>query len=418
MMTFLAASPRCEMLNILLISPWLPWPPHDGARIRILETLRYLSGRHRVTLFAHIHAEEERAHVARLREFCEDVQVTLLSGGTSRRIGRMARATLAGAPLIQGIHYDPGLAQRIATTTEQQSFDIVQIELSLIARYAAAVYRRSGSKLVLSTHNIESQRFARELQVAPWSLRRAVLQADQLISGKWEEKAVRRFDGAIAVSDADRQWLEQHLGGRPVALVPNGVDTGYFQRRAPTPSASNTIVFTGVMDYPPNEDAVLWFADRIWPSLRQRWPDLVFQIVGTRPTARVIALAGRAGIEVTGEVPDVRPYVEQALAFVVPLRSGGGTRLKILQAMAMGCPVISTRLGAEGLNVNDGDNILFAEQPADFAARIEDLKSSPELASRLTGSARALVLQRYDWQSCLGALDHLYRELLSAETRP
>jgi glycosyltransferase involved in cell wall biosynthesis len=172
------------------------------------------------------------------------------------------------------------------------------------------------------------------------------------------------------------------------------------------------------MDYPPNEDAVLWFADRIWPSLRQRWPDLVFQIVGTRPTARVIALAGRAGIEVTGEVPDVRPYVEQALAFVVPLRSGGGTRLKILQAMAMGCPVISTRLGAEGLNVNDGDNILFAEQPADFAARIEDLKSSPELASRLTGSARALVLQRYDWQSCLGALDHLYRELLSAETRP
>ena len=417
MTTSLAALPRFEMLNILLISPWLPWPPHDGARIRILETLRYLGSRHRVTLVAHIHAEDERAHVAQLREYCEDVQVSLLSGGTARRIGRMARATLAGAPLIQGIHFDSGLAKRIATTTEQRKFDVVQIELSLIARYAAAVRRRNGTKLVLSTHNIESQRFARELQVARWSLRRAVLQADQLISGRWEEKAVRRFDGAVAVSAADRQWLERHLDGRPVALVPNGVDTDHFQRRTPRTANPATIVFTGVMDYPPNEDAVLWFADKVWPLLHQRWPDLVFQIVGTRPTPRVVALAGRAGIEVTGEVPDVRPYVEQALAFVVPLRSGGGTRLKILQAMAIGCPVISTQLGAEGLTVNDGGDILFAEQPADFVARIQDLKSSPELASRLSGSARALVLRQYDWQSCLSALEPLYRELTGAGAR-
>lgn len=416
--TFLAAPLHPEMLNILLISPWLPWPPHDGARIRILETLRYLASRHRVTLFAHIHSEEERVHVARLQEICADVQVSLLSGRTSHRVGRMIRGTLAGAPLIQGIHYDTGLARRVAATTAQQKFDIVQIELSLIARYAAAVSRRQGCKLVLSTHNIESQRFARELQVSSWSLRRAVLQADQLISGRWEEKVVRCFDGAIAVSDADHQWLQRHLGERPVALAPNGVDTGYFQHRAVTPAAPGTIVFTGVMDYPPNEDAVLWFADKVWTLLRERWPDLVFQVVGTRPTERVMALSARAGIEVTGEVPDVRPYVERALAFVVPLRSGGGTRLKILQAMAIGCPVISTRLGAEGLTVSDGDDILLAEQPADFVTRIAELKASPELASRLSASARALVLGRYDWQSCLNVLDHLYSVLLGPVSRP
>ncbi|MGH8223397.1 MAG: glycosyltransferase [Woeseiaceae bacterium] len=177
-------------------------------------------------------------------------------------------------------------------------------------------------------------------------------------------------------------------------------------------------MFTGVMDYPPNEDAVVWFADKVWPLLRRRSPDLVFQIVGTRPTARVTALTAMAGIEVTGEVPDVRPFVEQALAFVVPLRSGGGTRLKILQAMAIGCPVISTRLGAEGLAVRDRDNILFAERPEEFLDRLEDLRSSQELADRLSENARALVLQQYDWKSCLKAVDRLYGDLLGAETRP
>ena len=405
------------MSNILLISPWLPWPPHDGARIRILETLRFLSARHRVTLFAHIHAESERAHVAQLRDYCADVQVSLLSGRTGRRLGRMICASLAGAPLIQGIHFDAGFARRIFAATEEQKFDVVQIELSLIARYAAAVSRRHGCKLVLSTHNIESQRFARELKLASWSFRRVVLQADQWLFGNWEEKAVRRFDGAIAVSNQDRKWLQEHLAGRPVALAPNGVDTTYFRRQSPFPVDPVTIVFTGVMDYPPNEDAVLWFAEKVWPWLRHRRPELVFQIVGTRPTARIMALAANAGIEVTGEVPDVRPYVEQALAFVVPLRSGGGTRLKILQAMAIGCPVISTRLGAEGLAVGDRDDILFAEQPGEFVARIEELKASPEIGTRLAVSARALVLRQYDWRSCLGAVDRLYDELRGPETR-
>ena len=406
------------MLNILVISPWLPWPPYDGARIRILETLRFLSGRHHVTLFAHVHADGERAHVAKLRETCAEVEVVLLSGRPDRRIGRMIRGSLTGAPLIQGMHFNAGFAKRIFEVTDKKKFDIVQVELSLIARYATAVSRRRRSKLVLSTHNIESQRFARELELSSLSFRRAVLQADQALFGDWEEKTVKQFDGAIAVSDQDRQWLQEQMAGRPVALAPNGVDTGFFRMRAPSPADSANIVFTGVMDYPPNEDAVLWFAENVWPQLHHRNPDLVFQIVGTRPTAKVGALTAIAGIEVTGEVPDVRPFVERALAFVVPLRSGGGTRLKILQAMSIGCPVISTRMGAEGLAVVDRDNILFAERPEEFVARVEDLKSSAELSNRLAESARALVLRQYDWQSCLKALDGLYGELLGAEPRP
>ncbi len=405
------------MSNILLISPWLPWPPHDGARIRILETLRYLAGHHRVTLFAHVHDDREREHVGALRAFCADVQVADLSSRSSRRVGRMIRAALTGAPLIQGMHFDGGFAGRIAAATERQKFDIVHIEFSLIARYAAAVSRRHGSKLVLSTHNIESQRFARELELSSRSFRRFVLQADQLLFGNWEKKTVRQFDGAIAVSELDRQWLEEQLPGRPVAVAPNGVDTDFFRPRSPTTARADTIVFTGVMDYPPNEDAVIWFAEQAWPLLRRRRPELVFQIVGTRPTVRVAALAAIAGVEVTGEVPDVRPYVERALAFVVPLRSGGGTRLKILQAMSIGCPVISTRLGAEGLAVGDRDNILFAERPEEFVAGVEELGSSPELSDRLSTSARSLVLQRYDWQSCLKAVDGLYGKLLRAETQ-
>jgi glycosyltransferase involved in cell wall biosynthesis len=266
---------------------------------------------------------------------------------------------------------------------------------------------------VLSTHNVESQRFARELELTPfWSLRHLVLGVDARLFPRWEERALQAFDGAVAVSSEDQAWLRARFGGRPVALAPNGVDTAAFAPERGPASRRRAIVFTGVMDYPPNEDAVVWFAERVWPELRRASPDLEFQVVGTRPTARVSALASQAGIRVTGEVPDVRPYVAGALAFVVPLRSGGGTRLKILQAMAMGCPVISTRLGAEGLDVEDGQHLLFAEGPGDFVARLDAIASSAERAEQLARNARQRVVERYDWSRCLEPLDELYRQVL------
>jgi len=397
-------------VRILLISPWLPWPPHDGGRIRILETLRFLAARHQVTLLTHVTSPQERGHVDAIRDLCEGIEVEFVSSARLHRIGRVAAGMLQGYPVIQSIYYSRRLAQRVRALTAEDRFDVIHVEFSMIARYARAISARCKAKRVLSTHNIESQRFEREIPLSPWGLRRLALMGNALLFPAWEEKSVRLFDGAVAVSEHDRNWLQRNLPGGRVSLVPNGVDISYFQ---PDPQAAigPSLVFTGVMDYPPNVDAVVWFVEDIFPLLLARHPHIRFDIVGARPSARVLALKSRPGVNVTGEVPDVRPYVRQATAFVVPLRSGGGTRLKILQAMSLGCPVISTRIGAEGLEVADGDNVLFAEDGEQFLQQLEGLLASPELRGQLVRQGRELVTRRYDWQSCLVGVDTLYRQL-------
>jgi len=403
-------------LRILLLSPWLPWPPHDGGRIRILETLRFLAARHQVTLLTHVTSQQERAHVNAIRDLCESIEVEFVSGDALHRIGRVAVGMVQGYPVIQSIYYSRRLARRLAALTSENRFDVIQIEFSMIARYAQAISPRCTAKRVLSTHNIETQRFEREIPLAPWGLRRMALMSNAALFPDWEQKSVRLFDGAVAVSEHDRDWLQRHLRRGRVALVPNGVDTTYFH---PDPQAKvgSSLVFTGVMDYPPNVDAVVWFVEEIFPRLRERYPQLRFDIVGARPSPRVLALRDREGVNVTGEVPDVRPYVREAAAFVVPLRSGGGTRLKILQAMALGSPVISTRIGAEGLDVAQGETVLFADDGSQFLEQLESLLESPELRHRLSRQGRELVTSRYEWQRCLLAVDDLYRQLCARVDR-
>lgn len=397
-------------MRILLLSPWLPWPPHDGGRIRVLETLRFLAARHQVTLLTHVTSQQERQHVDALRELCESIEVRFVSAERLHRIGRVALGMLQGYPVIQSIYFSRELASLLRRLTDENRFDVIQIEFSMIARYARAISTRCTAKRVLSTHNIESLRFEREIPLSRWGLRRLALTINGWLFPAWEQKSLQQFDGAVAVSEYDRDWLRRHLPGGVVGLVPNGVDCTYFQ---PDPAArvGASLVFTGVMDYPPNIDAVVWFVEEIFPRLRARFPELRFDIVGARPGAEVLALRDRPGVKVTGEVPDVRPYVRQAAAFVVPLRSGGGTRLKILQAMALGCPVISTRIGAEGLEVAHDETLLFADDAAQFQQQLERLFESQDLRQRIVNQGRELVTGRYEWQGCLLGLEDLYRQL-------
>jgi glycosyltransferase involved in cell wall biosynthesis len=200
-----------------------------------------------------------------------------------------------------------------------------------------------------------------------------------------------------------------------VELIPNGVDTDHFRPLdPPDPSAAQRIAFTGAMHYPPNVDAALWFAERIWPRLRRQVPELYFEIVGRDPDPSVVALGRRPGVVVTGEVADVRPHIARSRCVVVPLRAGGGTRLKILEAMAMARPVVSTALGAEGLTITPGHDILIADDPEGFAAHVLDVLGSPERAARLGQASRRLVDTRYRWNQCLEGLDRLYERLLGA----
>ena len=404
-------------MNILFLSPWLPWPPFSGARIRILETLRYLSRGHRVTLLSTVRRTEEVEQASALNGSCERIVTTVLSNRTQAVLRRLSLGLVRGRALIQSFHYDSNLAQQVSRLTSQDSWDIIHVEFPFLAPYMSAVSPRSRAKKVLSMHNIESVRFHRELQFASPMARRILIRCDRFFFESWEKRAIRRFDGITGVSELDRRWIQRYAPTAAVELVPNGVDTQYFSS-AWSSKPGLPLVFTGQMDHPPNVDAVVWFCNEILPILRRKAPGLCIKIVGSKPHQKVLELGKKEGVEVTGEVADIRPYLAESSALVVPLRSGGGTRLKILQAMAMGRPVVSTTLGAEGLDVTPEENILIADTPDQFVNHILRLLASPETASRLGTAGRRLVVQKYDWPLCLRRLESLYDRLLRDEPHP
>jgi polysaccharide biosynthesis protein PslH len=402
-------------MNILIVSPWYPWPPFDGGRIRVLETLRYLSRHHQVTLLATVTSAEEADDGGRLREICSHVETSVLSSRAWPVARRLAKGLLGRMPVVQNFYHDARLARRLRQVTSRHHYDIVQVEFSYAASYGRAVDPACGAKTVLSLHNVESLRFGREANLRLRADRRFAAAWDRAFHGSWEQQAIRTFDGIVSVSQPEHAWVLERVPKATVELIPNGVDTDHFRPRdPPDPSAPPRIAFTGAMHYPPNVDAVLWFAERIWPRLRRQAPELRFEIVGRNPDPRVVALARKPGVVVTGEVADVRPHIARSRCVVVPLRAGGGTRLKILEAMAMARPVVSTALGAEGLTITPGHDILIADDPEGFAAHVLDLLGSAERAALLGQASRRMVETRYRWNRCLEGLDRLYERLLGA----
>jgi sugar transferase (PEP-CTERM/EpsH1 system associated) len=403
-------------MNILLLSPWLPWPPYDGGRIRILETLRHLSRRHDVTLVTSVCRSEEVEHAAVLRDLCRSIVTTVVSNRTGAVLSRLSKGVFRRRALIQSFYYDTRLAQQVRDLTGRGAYDIIQVEFPFLTPYLEAVGPRNRAKKILTMHNIESLRFERELQLSQWGNRRLVLLGNHIFFRGWEKKALNQFDGIITVSEVERNWVERHAPGRTVGVVPNGVDTSYFSPATPVRSAEHPyIVFTGAMDYPPNIDAACWFCNEILPVVQRNIPDIRLKIVGKKPHPQVLQLHKNNAVEVTGTVPDIRDYLAGAVALVVPLRSGGGTRLKILEAMAMGRPVISTTVGAEGLAVTPGTDILIADDAPQFINQLQLLLKSPERADLIGRKGRRLVMQKYDWSVCLAGLDRLYDTLLGSE---
>ena len=248
--------------------------------------------------------------------------------------------------------------------------------------------------LVLSQQNVEHMLWKRLGRVVP-SWQRPLVELESRKTRRYEARACARATLTIAVSQADRDRLRAISPGATVCAVPSGVDTAYFAPRG-EPEVPGRLVFTGSMDWYPNEDAVRHFIDAILPAIRRGAPHTTVSIVGRDPSSRLRAAAARADVQVTGTVGDVRPYVGQAEVFVVPLRIGGGTRLKILEGLAMGKAVVSTTTGAEGLPLVPGTHLLQADDPLEFARAVVALLREPRRRSALGVAGRRLV-REYSW---------------------
>jgi sugar transferase (PEP-CTERM/EpsH1 system associated) len=401
-------------MKVLVVSPWFPWPPFGGALIRVFETIRHLSQRHSVTLLAPVTRQPDLDHLNPLSDLCERVVPVVVSETAPATIGRMAAGLARGLPLIAGLHFSRRFARRLRDLTTAGHYDVVHVEHSFMAPYLSWIGPRSRARTVLSMHNIESLRFRRELQTAVGA-RRLAIHTDSVLFHGWEERAVRRFDGVVTVSDEEAAWARRQAPATPTVVVPNGVDIEYYRdyalpRASPAPGL---IVFAALMNYPPNVDAARWFAGAVFPLIALRHPGVRFRIVGDKPTAEVRSLADRPGIEVTGRVQDVRPHLAESSVVVVPLRSGAGTRLKILEAMAAGRPVVSTSIGAEGLDVAHGVHLLIGDTREEMANHVAALLARDDMRAGLAARGLRLASERYDWRTCFRSLDELYGTMVT-----
>ncbi len=392
-------------MRILYFSPRQCWPRDTGAKLRDYYLASQLAARCPVTyLGLRDPAEASSEPPAAESRFAAYHAVERESTYT---VSKLVRGLIGPTPLTV-LNYSSARVSRIlAETLQAGSFDAVQMEGVHLSAYLPVIRAAASRPAILSDwHNIESEILHRYSQVNPSPLRRVYAWRTANLLERAETQLLTACDVHTVTSERERVRLQTRNPAAEIHVIPNGVDVQYFASQQTDSGAPRTsLLFAGSMDYSANVDAAVWFVNDIWPALSRQHPALSFTIVGRDPKPEVRALAaGR--VSVTGTVPDVRPYYAGALAALVPLRFGSGTRLKILEAMAAGIPVISTKLGAEGLALEDGAHLLLADSASEMIAAVGQLATSPELWLRLSRAGREVVSRLYDWPALA---EDLYR---------
>lgn len=403
-------------MKILFLTPYLPSPPRSGGPRRVHGLMTGLAANHDVAVLSLVDPREDQtAAINATRAYCRAVTTVPnnrhgLATSAKRRL--QLRSLLSAGSFERLVYHEPAFQVALDRLLAHDAYDIINVEFAQMAPYR---FPRGGGRrprVVLDEHNIEydilRRTFAAEAgfdrkfysYVNYWKLRRE------------ERAAWRRVDGCSLTSTRDERLLRDQNGAVPTAVVPNGVDVEDFRPGTDAACAPATLVFFGAISYYPNTDGLLFFLREIWPLLRARHPDVRLRIVGPEPPPSIARWAGEA-IEVTGFVDDVRPYIAGATAIIAPLRIGGGTRLKIVEAMAMGKTIVATPIGAEGLDVADGEDILLADDAAGFAAQIGRALDDAALRERLGRAARYRAETCYSWRASVARLERLYQRLLT-----
>lgn len=384
-------------MKILYITYGLPYPPHSGGRIRDFHLIRQISAQHSVSVLSLLESPEERRGPADFENYCEQVDTVLAAPRSwPEHLRGAARALASGRPLATHPFYYPEMAARVRALATTWNPDIVQIEHSFLAPYVRAIPADRPCKTILSLHNLGALQYRRMLRLRTGVRQKPLFLLKWLLMRNWEPHWAAKFDRCLAVSSVEERLLRSAIPNLSVSVIDNGVDTGSLHPLAPPPGG-NALLFVGTMGYPPNADAVLRFHRAVMPLLRRRIPDVELLIVGGHPPPAVRRLDRQPGVTVTGHVDDLIPWYQRSRVTVVPLRAGGGTRLKILESMALGRPVVSTSLGCEGLEVGHQEHIWIADTPAAFADAVARLIEDGEFCRRMIDRARQRVETRYAW---------------------
>jgi glycosyltransferase involved in cell wall biosynthesis len=398
-------------------------PLDTGGKLRTWHLLRHLALRHDITYLGCASPDQPQAELDGMREVARTVHVVRqrhTAKGTWRFYASAAMHLADPLPYAVGNYRSRAYRRRVEALLRDQRFDLIVCDFLVPA---VNLPRRLPCPSVLFTHNVEAEIFRRHAETARDPLRRAVWRSQATKMARYERGLLGRFDAVVAVAERDREYFGRAYGANNVSVIPTGVDLDYFSYSATPvlePADPATVVFTGSMDWMANIDGIEYFLDQVWPEVARVRPEAKFVVVGRQPPAALVERAASRGLnwEFTGFVDDVRPYVRRAHVYVIPLRVGGGTRIKVYEAMALGCPVVSTRIGVEGLPVQDGSQFMAADRPADMAASILSLLARNDERSQLSAAARRFVEETVSTASAAKVFEQICQHALRrAHTR-
>lgn len=392
-------------MKILFLVHRIPYPPNKGEKIRAFHQIRQLSQKHTVHLACLVDEQEDLQHLKTLEKCCASVDVVYRDKTLSRLLAVLALFT--NRPLSVASFYSRKLAKRVAQRLSSERFDSIFVFSSVMAEYVRHV---SGIPRVMDFVDVDSAKWQMyaDSHSFPfsWVYR---LEAGRL--ARYEEEVARVFEHSLFVSDKEAFLFQQRVDNRPISVIPNGVDLNYFVPNS-TRHLGPALVFTGAMDYFPNIDAMRFFCSEIFPLVREVLPEARFYIVGRNPTRRVRELERQPQVIVTGSVPDVRPYLAKVMVAVAPFRIARGVQNKVLEAMAMGLPVVGTSIAFQGIQATRADGIRIADDPQKFAQEVLSFLEDPGLRRQCSLQARHYVQRCHQWRDHGVRLESVLQETI------
>lgn len=400
-------------LRILWVKVGGLWPLTSGGRLRSFHIIRELSQRHQLTVITSQLPGEDGAELQQQLPQCR--QIITVAHTPAKRLSlrfmlALFKSWFSTLPVDLYKNRIPALSKQVEVELATGDYDLC------IADFLVAmpnVPAQASTPVLHFSHNVEYMIWQRLATAASNPLQRLVLALEWRKMRRYEHRACSRAALTVAVSEQDRQRLAKGTKGAQLRAIPTGVDVDFFKPDPVARLQPLSLVFSGSMDWQPNEDAMLFFIDAVLPRLRRELPEVTLTVVGRNPSRRLQRVADAAQVELTGTVTDVRPYIARAEVYIVPLRIGGGTRLKIYEALAMGKAVISTAVGAEGLPLEDGVHFLCADTAEDFAREILALLADPSRRKKLSQAGRQLMEQRFSWEQVSRDFESHCREVLS-----
>lgn len=406
-------------MRILFLTQILPYPPDAGPRVKTWNVLRYLvRNGHEVHLASFVRAEEE-PYVFEARRLCASVTAVPMRRSRPTDIFAWARSLLTGRPFLIERDNASAMRERVRELLAARGFDAIHADQLSMTQFAIDARGSAGGTplLVFDAHNAVWKVVERMKSRLPGLLGRAI-ELEERRTKAYEGQMVRTFDRTLTVSEPDRAALieaaEDGRTGRPsrswrecITVVPIGVDTNGRSPIRSKPDSRN-ILALGTLHYPPNADGIGWFARTVYPHVKEAEPGVSLTIVGKNPPAEIRRLRDDPSIAVTGYVSDLGPPLEAAALMVIPVRVGGGMRVRILEGFARGIPMVTTTVGLEGIDARPGRDILVADTATEFSKAVVRLLEEPELRDQLASSGRRLAGRKYGWQVALRPLDEVY----------